>query len=86
MSAAARLALLAVLQRTTAREVALRCRVTRSCVSSWGSGKSVPSPRAQVALSDIYGIDPRGWLPKSPYRAKFGTATACASLRSPLVP
>ena len=56
-----RRALLAVLQRTAGVEVAARCGVAKSRVSSWASGASLPSPRARLALERNYGITRASW-------------------------
>lgn len=53
--------LLAVLQRTTATELAARCGVHRSQVSRWASGEKIPSKRVQLALEALYGIPRTGW-------------------------
>jgi hypothetical protein len=53
--------LLAVLQRTTAREVAARCDVSPSCVSEWMSGIKRPSMRTRAKLEAIYGIGSGTW-------------------------
>lgn len=64
--------LLALLQITTAREVAARCRVTPSCVSKWVSGEKTPGPRARVKIADLYGIAPEAWV--MPWRDPHGLA------------
>lgn len=56
-----RRSLLALLQRTSAREVAARCDVVPSCVSEWASGEAQPSPEAQTRLMVIYGISSYAW-------------------------
>lgn len=53
--------LLAVLQRTTGREVAARCRVAKQTVSDWVSGLKKPSPHARLRLHAAYGISPAAW-------------------------
>jgi transcriptional regulator with XRE-family HTH domain len=59
----ARRSLLDVLQRTTTSAVAARCRCSKTRVSRWASGESIPSKRLQEALHTQYGIDPAGWAP-----------------------
>lgn len=61
MASQGRRSLLAVLQRTTAREVAARCRVSPSRVSEWASGLTSPSPDARRALERAYGISVPSW-------------------------
>ena len=56
-----RRSLIALLQRTTAREVAARCGVVPSCVSEWASGAARPSHEAQTRLMVIYGISSYAW-------------------------
>jgi transcriptional regulator with XRE-family HTH domain len=58
-----RRALLSIGQRTTAREVAARCRVSPSRVSEWLSGRCRPSERAREALERTsgYGIPASSW-------------------------
>lgn len=56
-----RRALLAVLQRTRALEVAARCRVAPSRVSEWASGRCRPSERARRVLLDVYHIPVGLW-------------------------
>ena len=53
--------LLAVLQRTTAAEVAARCGVAPSCVSRWLGGLSAPSDVPRARLHSIYGIPAAAW-------------------------
>lgn len=64
--------LLAVLQRTSAREVAARCRVAHSCVSEWSSGDAAPSQRPRLSLAEIYGIPRDAWerLPSAPTKPR----------------
>ncbi len=62
----ARLSLLAVLQRTAAREVAARCRVSPSRVSEWASGRSRPTVGARAVLEQSYGIAAAGWEQLAP--------------------
>lgn len=61
MKVRARRLLLAVVQRTTAREVALRCHVHESNVSRWMSGESHPSLVSRVRLQAIYRIPLAAW-------------------------
>jgi transcriptional regulator with XRE-family HTH domain len=58
---AGRYALLAVLQRTSARFVAGRCNVDPSVVSRWASGDSTPSQTMRNRLAEVYGIAPASW-------------------------
>lgn len=58
---AGRRALLAVLQRTSARNVAARCGVTPQAVSQWASGRSRPTGPRLTALWVNYGISPESW-------------------------
>jgi hypothetical protein len=58
---AGRLALLAVLQRTTAAEVAARCDVTPAAVSKWSSGTSRPVPATRSKLESAYRIRAGAW-------------------------
>lgn len=53
--------LLLVLQRTTGRSVASRCRVTATRVSAWASGRTKPSPEARLLLEQNYTIPPATW-------------------------
>jgi hypothetical protein len=65
-----RRSLLAVLQRTSAREVAARCGVVPSCVSSWVNGACRPSARARAVLASVYGITASSWDPPPPERRR----------------
>jgi len=56
-----RLALIKILQRTTARDVAARCKVTPCRVSSWLAGDSRPNDTARVALEANYRIVASAW-------------------------
>jgi len=56
-----RRSLLAVLQRTTARELAARCRVAKQTVSDWVNGHRKPNHSARLALQHLYGISARAW-------------------------
>lgn len=56
-----RRSLLAVLQRTTAAEVAARCGVTKQAVSWWSSGIKNPSEANRLKLEQIYGIARGTW-------------------------
>jgi transcriptional regulator with XRE-family HTH domain len=57
--------LIAVLQRTQARYVAARCRVTPSAVSLWVAGIRRPSERSKIQLAVNYGIPMAAWaLPR----------------------
>lgn len=58
--------LLAILQRTTAREVAARCAVSPSCVSDWLGGTKRPSPTSRRALELVYGIRAHTWEEPAP--------------------
>jgi transcriptional regulator with XRE-family HTH domain len=66
----ARRSLLALLQRTTAREIAARCDVAPSRVSEWVSGITQPSPTARQRLEHSYGIRSDSWLYAYTARAK----------------
>jgi transcriptional regulator with XRE-family HTH domain len=61
-----RYALLAILMRTTGREVARRCRVSPSRVSEWASGRTRPSPRARATLAACYRIPSAEWDREQP--------------------
>lgn len=61
MHVRARRLLLAVLQVTTAREVALRVRVHESNVSRWLSGESRPSLLSRIRLQSNYRIPIAAW-------------------------
>jgi transcriptional regulator with XRE-family HTH domain len=50
-------------QRTTQREVALRCGVVKSCVSEWLSGAARPSRTSAARMQALYGIAPNAWGP-----------------------
>lgn len=59
--------LIAVLQRTTGREVALRCRVHFTAVSQWQRGDTVPNASHRAALYVLYRIPPNAWArPREP--------------------
>lgn len=53
--------LLALLQLTSARNVAARCRVSEPSVSEWASGRYVPSAPARERLERNYGIRIDAW-------------------------
>lgn len=53
--------LIALLQRTTAREVAARCRVYPQRIADWLSGYRVPNERAKQALDTNFGIPTDAW-------------------------
>lgn len=53
--------LLAVLQRTTAAEIAARCGVAPSNVSRWVGGLSTPADVPRARLAGIYGIPCGAW-------------------------
>jgi len=53
--------LLAILQVTTATDIAARCRVHRQRVSDWASGVRAPSHRSRLSLDFNYGIPYRSW-------------------------
>lgn len=55
-SAAGRLLLLRVLQRSTADAVAGRCRVDPSRLSRWALGQDRPCARARALLEHVYAI------------------------------
>lgn len=57
----ARRALLAVLQRTSARNVAARCGVSPQAVSQWASGRTRPSPEARARLETHFAIPASLW-------------------------
>lgn len=59
----ARLELIRVLQKTTGRFVAARCRVTPTRVSSWVSGRCKPNAAARELLELNYGIPAAAWDP-----------------------
>jgi len=64
-----RRSLIALLQVTTAREVAARCGVDPSCVSKWSSGIKAPGPTSRAKLEANYGIRAGSWvvsLPQQP--------------------
>ena len=54
-------ALLAVLSKTRVEFVAARCRVGRSAVYNWTSGRRRPSRAARAELERSYGIPPDAW-------------------------
>lgn len=53
--------LLAVLGRTTACDVAARCRVPRRCVSHWAAGTCKPRMAARQMLQRNYRIPVEAW-------------------------
>jgi predicted kinase len=53
--------LLKVLERTTARHVALRCQVAPSTVRNWLAGYNNPGPTRRLLLYQMYGIKPESW-------------------------
>lgn len=53
--------LLAVLQRVTTSEVALRTRVSESAVRKWRAGSHTPAPRVRVALEVHLRIPSSAW-------------------------
>jgi hypothetical protein len=53
--------LIAVLQVTTAMDVAARCSVYQQRVSDWASGVCKPSAAARAALNRNYGIPENAW-------------------------
>jgi len=57
-----RVALLGVLQRTSATEVAVRCRVSVAAVSKWASGQALPRPEHRELLEAGFRIAPDCWL------------------------
>lgn len=56
-----RRSLIAVLQRTTGREVAARVGVAKQTVSDWVRGINKPRRDARLALQRLYGISPAAW-------------------------
>ena len=56
-----RRALLSVLQVTSGRNVAARCRVTPQAVSKWVSGWARPGPFAKAVLAESYRIEAALW-------------------------
>lgn len=63
-----RLALLTVLQRTRAVNVAKTCGVHKSRVSRWATGEDVPSTEARARMAQRYGIPVDGWEPSTVYK------------------
>lgn len=53
--------LIALLQRTTARDVAARCRVYPQRVTDWASGYRSPNPTARRMLELNYGLPVNAW-------------------------
>jgi transcriptional regulator with XRE-family HTH domain len=53
--------LIRVLQVTTAREVAARCRVSPAAVSRWVAGFTAPNAAAKATLRVTYGIREEAW-------------------------
>jgi len=53
--------LLAILQVTTAADVAARCRVCHPVVSEWASGLKSPSRASRRCLESNYGIPYGSW-------------------------
>lgn len=49
--------LLAILQVSSGREVAARCKTAPGTVSKWASGKATPSPSAQAKLAAHCRVD-----------------------------
>lgn len=58
----ARRMLLAVLNRTTAREIAIRLGVHPSCVYKWVEGETRPRIATRARIAAIYRIPPHAWL------------------------
>lgn len=56
-----RRSLIALLQITTGREIAARCRVSPSCVSEWAGGTKSPGPASRAKLASLYGIAVESW-------------------------
>lgn len=53
--------LIAVLQRTTGREVAARCHVHETSVGKWLAGLTTPSVEHRRQLAAMYRIPPSAW-------------------------
>lgn len=53
--------LIAVLQRTSATDIAARLDVHRQRVSDWVSGVRSPCPESRQCLESNYGIPVRSW-------------------------
>lgn len=53
--------LIALLQRTTARDVAARCRVYPQRIADWLAGHKVPSEHSRRMLQANYGIPLESW-------------------------
>lgn len=53
--------LLALLQLTSAREVAARCRVQHQRIADWSSGLHTPNAEARAQLERNYGIRREAW-------------------------
>lgn len=53
--------LIALLNITTARDVAARLRVQHPCIANWSSGYRSPNERARVMLEQNYGIPRDAW-------------------------
>lgn len=62
--------LVAVLQVTTATDIAARCGVYQQRVSEWASGMRVPSRAARIALEANYRIPYTSW--DMPFISGFG--------------
>lgn len=56
-----RAALIRALQRISAKEVAIRCRVSPSRVSKWVGGVATPSEEAKRTLESNLGIPCDSW-------------------------
>lgn len=65
-----RRSLIAVLQRTTEREVGARCAVTKQAVSAWVCGVKTPGDPARLRLEAAYGIAAGAWDASPDHRGR----------------
>ena len=66
MNTPGRMALLALTQRITATEVALRVHVSQKAVCKWRSGLCTPAPVHRALLQREFGIAQSAWTVQQP--------------------
>lgn len=78
---AGRRAVLALIQRVPAAEVAAALAVSPTAVSRWASGANAPSKRCQLDLEQLFGVSADLWrMPASGHRLQ--TKLVCRLQRS----